>query len=391
MIVVRPNTPHPTVISQSIFLAGPTPRDPETPSWRVDALNYLEKIGYKGAVFVPEPFSFAYKEQVLWEEEGLNRADVIVFWIPRHLVTMQGLTTNDEWGRWKESGKVVLGYPIEAQRCSYQGFYAEKLNIKKFSTLEETLNEAVNIIGEGAERKNGEATIPLHIWTTESFQSWYKSLLSAGNTLFSGRQVYNFRVGPKNDILFLWILHVNVYITAENRVKSNEIVVGRPDISSVFMYFLDQGKKTKLEDVKVVCVQEFRSGCSNNSGFVLELPGGSDLTERDFKTIAQHEVKEETGLEIDPARLKLSETRQLYSTLLSHKSHLYHIELSPHEFEWVQKQSESRTTFGVSKDTERTYLVIKTVGELLNCTDIDWSNLGMILSIVNSVLFSSKF
>jgi hypothetical protein len=75
----------PETLTSAIFLAGPTPRDPDTPSWRPEALAALERAGYDGVVFVPEyegewAEDYEYSEQVEWEEKYLNMADVILFW-----------------------------------------------------------------------------------------------------------------------------------------------------------------------------------------------------------------------------------------------------------------------------------------------------------------------
>ena len=39
---------------KSIFLAGPTPRDDETISWRTDAIQYLKMNNFDGIVYIPE-------------------------------------------------------------------------------------------------------------------------------------------------------------------------------------------------------------------------------------------------------------------------------------------------------------------------------------------------
>lgn len=41
-------------LPKSIFLAGPTPRDKNTPSWRPQALEILRDMGFGGPVYVPE-------------------------------------------------------------------------------------------------------------------------------------------------------------------------------------------------------------------------------------------------------------------------------------------------------------------------------------------------
>lgn len=72
--------------NKSIFLAGPTPREVETPSWRDDACRILEEIGFDGIVYEPEYSNKiakeSYDDQAMWEREALTAASLIIFWIP---------------------------------------------------------------------------------------------------------------------------------------------------------------------------------------------------------------------------------------------------------------------------------------------------------------------
>ena len=133
----------------SIFLAGPTPRSRHVKSWRPDAVRLFNKFGYKGVLFIPESRSESshgtYYDQIEWEEEGLNACDCIMFWIPRDMATMPGLTTNDEFGTWKYSGKVVLGAPAWAEKIRYQRYYADKLGIPQSDTLRGTVSNAIEM------------------------------------------------------------------------------------------------------------------------------------------------------------------------------------------------------------------------------------------------------
>lgn len=137
---------------KSIFLAGPTPRSKDTKSWRPEAINHLRALGYIGHIFVPEEpdftFSdwqqnFPYDEQVGWEHQALEAASCVMFWVPRNMKDMPALTTNDEWGSYKTSGKVVFGAPTEAQHVRYQRWHAKRLNIPNFTTLKETCEAAI--------------------------------------------------------------------------------------------------------------------------------------------------------------------------------------------------------------------------------------------------------
>ena len=75
----------------SIFLAGPTPRSEDVPSWRPEALEILKAKGFTGNVFIPEDMGAEryadYDGQINWEWNGLDAATVQVYWVPRDLAT----------------------------------------------------------------------------------------------------------------------------------------------------------------------------------------------------------------------------------------------------------------------------------------------------------------
>lgn len=136
----------------SIFLAGPTPRAPGTPSWRREALDMFVGQGFHGSVFVPETIYWGWHEdwaeQVEWEDGALHLATVILFWVPRDLDTLPGFTTNIEYGRWMDSGKCVLGAPPDAPKTGFMRYYADKLGIPQADTLEDTIIAAMTLAGD---------------------------------------------------------------------------------------------------------------------------------------------------------------------------------------------------------------------------------------------------
>ena len=140
----------PENFSRSIFLAGPTPRSQEVKSWRPEAIKFLEEAGYDDVVFSPEPrdgkWHGEYTDQIEWEDQALTVATCILFWIPRDLETLPGFTTNDEWGTWKASGKVVFGAPTDAPKVKYQRYYANKLKVPNSNSLEGTIQLALEMI-----------------------------------------------------------------------------------------------------------------------------------------------------------------------------------------------------------------------------------------------------
>jgi hypothetical protein len=132
------------VTEPSIFLAGPTPRSLDVPSWRPHALELLKKIGYCGIVLVPEhqvrSDKADYTDQVEWEWEGLENAKAIAFWVPREIQTMPGFTTNVEFGSYIRSNRSVYGRPPEAQKCRYLDWLYEKTRgVKPHTNLEDLM------------------------------------------------------------------------------------------------------------------------------------------------------------------------------------------------------------------------------------------------------------
>jgi len=384
-VVYAPEAP-PSQFSKSIFLAGPSPRNPDQPNWRPEALAALKAMGYDGVVFVPLPrdgdWNHGYDTQVEWELTHLNMADVVLFWVPRSK-DLPALTTNVEFGSFYDTGKAILGYPKEATQMRYLDHLAKTESVTVCGTLEDTLRAAVTRLGTGALRVGGERDVPLHIWKLQHFQGWFKAQRAAGNRLDGARLLWSFRVGPAKGFTFAFVLKVDVHIASEDRNKTNEFIFARPDISTVVAY----RKREVLADTDVVLIREFRSPARTADGFIREVPGGSSWKpgEDPFVTAA-HELSEETGFSVDPARLRKIGARQLCGTLSVHQAHVFACEVTAEELIALRKQQEDGTVFGVAEDTERTYIEVARLGDLIASASnaLDWAMLGMILTAVTS-------
>jgi len=382
MQVIMTKDEFPTTITKSIFLAGPTPRGEVDDKyfWRKQVIKYLEEKNFDGIVFSPDFCGASYNEQVDWEDKCLNIADVILFWIPRDLEILPGFTTNVEYGEWMKSGKVVLGCPEDAVKVRYLQSKARKYNVPICKTLEETIDKCTKYLSDGAIRNNGEIYIPLHLWKHVAFQQWYTNLKNAGNRLDGAKIEWAFK--PQLDRKpFFFIIHANVYITSENRNKINEIVIYRSDISTILAY----QKAENLFNYKIVLTKEFRSPVSNEAGFVYELPGGSSFKPgKSSLELASDEFAEETSMKIDNySRFIFHQSRQLCATLSSHKANLFSIELTEDEMQHLT--SLKGQTFGVEEDSEKTYVEIRTLREILENELLDWSMMGMIQTILVQV------
>jgi len=397
MKIVYTGEEMPESFTSSIFLAGPSLRpgqEKEMESWRKDAIQILEDKGYNGIVFCPEARdqkfkeNFDYDDQIGWEEKYLNVADCIVFWIPRDItmdssgtLRLPAFTTNVEFGAWADSGKIVYGAPPDAPKNNYLKHYAEEYKVPMGETLLETMDDAMEMLGEGVERSGGERYVPLFIWKLPSFRSWYKAQTAAGNRLDYARLLYNMRPRYKS-FVFVWVLKVSVYVASEDRVKDIEAVIARPDISSVCLYHpTTSGFPESWRDTEVVLVKEFRSPANTEDGFIREFPGGSTADgEADPKETAADEVHEETGFYLDPNRLRFHGARQLAGTFSSHKVNLFSAELTAEEMDWFRSQKD--VVHGNVKDSEMTFIEIYTVEELLENKLVDWTTLGEILQVL---------
>jgi hypothetical protein len=145
-----------------IFLAGPTVRgnQPHLTSWRNEAIDIFNRLGFKGTLILPE---FTDKtesdkgrvELPIWEDNGLKRADCILFWICRTR-ELYGLNTNSEHGYWlaKDPKKLVYGRPDSAFRIQYNDIMWNKvfteLNEEReiYNDLEATIKASIYLIQE---------------------------------------------------------------------------------------------------------------------------------------------------------------------------------------------------------------------------------------------------
>ena len=194
------------------------------------------------------------------------------------------------------------------------------------------------------------------MWRTPSFQRWYTAQRHAGNTLLGARAVWTFRLAPGT--VFFWALHVRVHVAAEDRIKSNEVVISRPDVSVVALY----RRGPTRDETAVVLVREFRSPASTPDGNVHELPGGSSLHPSTPLTEAADEVEEETGLAIDASRLREHGSRQVAATVSAHHAHLFSAEITDEELARLRAARDQ--PHGVHAEDERTWVEIAMYGEI---------------------------
>lgn len=134
--------------AMSIFLAGPSPRT-NSDSWRTEAIDYFKKLNFEGDIFSPSfvdnnKDSSEYSRVVSWETKAMEKASIILFWIPRNETTLPGYTTNIEFGEYLHSGKIVIGAPDGAYKNDYLKVRCNFLNIRWHTNLESLVETAIN-------------------------------------------------------------------------------------------------------------------------------------------------------------------------------------------------------------------------------------------------------
>lgn len=218
--------------------------------------------------------------------------------------------------------------------------------------------------------------VPADIRRTEGFRHWLSTLDLVGNELRFAKQEWTVRSGPNGDWLFYWALRVQVFVAAENRLKEPEVVICRPDVSAVLAYRRDR----RLLDSEVVLVREFRAAGATSDGFIHELPSGAGepgLTSP--QAVAAREFAEETGLVIDPNRLRRHHSRQPVAKTLLHRMHLFSVELTASEIGALRTDQREH---GDHSNGEITYVEITRLADLLADDRTDWSTLGAVTEVL---------
>ena len=139
-------------MKNSIFLAGPCPRENYEDDWRYEACEILEELGFDGTVLNPtndhymemrNQYDDMLMKQTTWEFEAMNKATAIVFWIPRSK-EHPAFTTNLELGQWWGKKGVYVGFPNESWKNEYIDCRLELMKSPRFDNLETMLEQVVS-------------------------------------------------------------------------------------------------------------------------------------------------------------------------------------------------------------------------------------------------------
>lgn len=150
-------------LSNSIFLAGPCPREDYSSDWRYTAFDILDHLGFTGTVITPTNDHFKEyqrngnitkldmrRKQVDWERRMMYSCSALVFWVPRSK-DYPARTTNIEFGEWYKKNNVFFGWPDDAIHNEY--FECKLDEQKKFRT-----NDLKTLLASVVDALNREET-----------------------------------------------------------------------------------------------------------------------------------------------------------------------------------------------------------------------------------------
>lgn len=366
IVLVQGDDKPPTSWDAAVLVVGTEAEQPAGTSWPSRAVELLRKCWRADGrlvVFLSGPVPRAK-----WPARVFSLVDILIVWAPSapEIARMAADT-------WFDPGRIVLGIPPGLPDGDELADRATRHSVPVAVSRGAVIAAAIGKIGEGARRDGAERDVPLLVWRTASFQRWYTAQREAGNTLLGARLVWTFRAGgAEPGTVFFWALHVRVLVAAEGRVKDNEVVISRPDVSVVALY----RRGSSLDETTVVLVREFRSPASTPDGNVHELPGGSALASASPRAQAADEVSEEIGLTIDVSRFRAHGSRQVAATMSAHHAYLFSAEITEVELERLRRLR--GRPHGLLRDSERTWVEITSYRKIRSANLVDWATLGML-------------
>lgn len=315
-----------------------------------------------------------------WRSEALGVSDVVLCWLPAdggaQAVRPRFTRLVSQYGA---SGKLFVGHAASEDAWAVplqQGAGVHAAAARDPGAL---VAQATRMLSKGALRRGAERAVPLMIWHTPAWARWHEALLAVGNRLDGAKVEWSFRVGPGGAFVLFWAVHVNIWVAAEGRNKSNEVVIARPDISSVLAFL----PGVDMLDTEIILVKEFRSPCRSECGFVHELPGGSSFKPNaDVLQVAADELYEETGIRVDKTRLAQHVSRQAAATVSTHHVHMFSCKLDAAEMAAARKEAATGSPHGNATESERTYIVTATVRQCVDEAKVDFATLGLIMQAI---------
>lgn len=141
----------------SIFLAGPCPRDNYEDDWRNEAIDILTDLGFDGIILNPTNPNYDKTDeghllkQLQWEIEAMHKSSAIIFWVER-TEEHPAFTTNIEFGQWYDKPRVYCGWTNNAIKNNYLENRLNLIGKKRYKTLESLCKQVVKDLNKPTQK-----------------------------------------------------------------------------------------------------------------------------------------------------------------------------------------------------------------------------------------------
>lgn len=192
-------------VKNSIFLAGPCPREDYEDDWRNEAIDILSKMRFDGVVLNPTNKYYDMEDpdhllkQTRWEEEAMKKASAIVFWIERS-EEHPAYTTNIEFGMWLGQPGIFVGWSDKAIKNNYIEIKLSDYELPRYKTLKSILEAVVKDLNRPKERWFLSDTHFSQQRTLELSRRPFRNLRDMDLTMISN---WNKHIRKNDDVYFL--------------------------------------------------------------------------------------------------------------------------------------------------------------------------------------------
>lgn len=320
----------------------------------------------------------------------LAMSDLMVFWIPEDSTGTAFVETMIELGEWYRSGKVLFGCPEQATHLEeLRQLVDSRIDTRTFSTLEDTLRNALHRLGDGAPRSGGDRDVSLDLWRVPHFQKW-----RGDRPLDSLRVLSMRRVNPDRDYPYSCLLRAVRKDIGPDWVQRNHEFLCVPDM----VHAIAVHHREPVEESTVLLVRSHESSARTTDGRLrTSLAMRRGISPEGERASAVWDLRNRAGILVDETRLHQAGSRQTDGVLTTAHGHLFIYELNDADLQKIRHRIEERrqlqgeaplfaheepdSAIDCEESADEFYPVeLHRYGDLLAPTQdiVDWATLGMI-------------
>jgi hypothetical protein len=218
----------PREFDASIMLAGRAYRWDLPPNWYAPAIRQLADTWEPDgtlAIFVPESRAKSHRPDYAavrtWKHMWGDRADIVIIWMNGG-ATPDALGSSEDFGRWRESGRVVVGAAPQRFYGPDEFYKVVDPHIMLADSVDDAVHLALDHIGDGAPRAGVDRYLPLLLWRTPLVHGWLKGLEAKGHELRAVRVSWTVRSSDHRGPVCYWMVHA--FVMGDGRERPVDVV-----------------------------------------------------------------------------------------------------------------------------------------------------------------------